>query len=114
MSYLEDARSRCEMSNKFSVKYFSHLTIIKISEFTLRRKQDLSKMLWEEGKEGRERSLKIASRVGHSSKIRESRTEIPVLKQAQRVNMHSSTKYDVDTKLACSELIHTLEAKELR
>lgn len=102
------------MSNKFSVKYFSHLTIIKISEFTLRRKQDLSKMLWEEGKEGRERSLKIASRVGHSSKIRESRTEIPVLKQAQRVNMHSSTKYDVDTKLACSELIHTLEAKELR
>lgn len=34
MSYLEYVRSRCEMSNKFSVKYFSYLTIVKISEFS--------------------------------------------------------------------------------
>lgn len=34
MSYLECVRTRCEMSNKFAVKYFSHLTIVKISEFS--------------------------------------------------------------------------------
>lgn len=34
MSYLEQRRSRCEMSNDFSVKCFSHLTIVKISEFS--------------------------------------------------------------------------------
>lgn len=34
MSCLEDIRSRREMSNEFSVKHFSHVTIIKISEFS--------------------------------------------------------------------------------
>jgi len=34
MSYLENIKSRCEMRNEFSGKYFSHVTIIQISEFS--------------------------------------------------------------------------------
>lgn len=34
VSYLEERRRKCEMSNDFSVKCFSHLTIVKISDFS--------------------------------------------------------------------------------
>ena len=98
MSYPEDLRSRCEMSNKASVKYFSHLTIIKISEFSHSPPGESKTSQKCYDKRGRERSLKIASRVGHSPKIREFQTEIPVLKPAQRVNPHGSMKYEVDTQ----------------
>lgn len=59
MSYLEERRSRCELSNNFSVKCFSHLTIVKISEFShspLGGSKALQKCYDEKGKgERRER-----------------------------------------------------------
>lgn len=43
-------------------------------------------------------SLKMARKVEHSPEIRESQTEIPLLKQAQRVNPHGSMKYNIGTQ----------------
>lgn len=90
------------MSNDFSVKCFSHLTIVKISEFShspLGGTKTFQKRYNKKRRgERREISLKITSRVGHLSKIILSWPEIPALKPAQRVNPQSSMKYSLDTQ----------------